>query len=104
MKKIQGSKDRPRISVFRSNQYVYTQAIDDENRVTLVSASSLTLNGRKERQKIKKSEEARVVGNELAKKLKKKGIKAAVFDRGSYSYLGRVKSLAEGLREGGIEI
>lgn len=100
---IKGTKERPRISVFRSNKYIYSQAIDDEQQKTIASFSSLVLR-KKTKNKKSKSEEAKLVGFELAKILKEKGIKKAVFDRGIYRYHGRVKALAEGLREGGIEI
>ncbi|GIW64088.1 MAG: 50S ribosomal protein L18 [Patescibacteria group bacterium] len=96
--KIKGSADCPRISVFRSNRYIYTQAIDDEKRVTIVASSSQKM------VKAKKIDQAKQVGLELAKKLLEKNIKKAVFDRNVYVYKGRVKAVAEGLREGGIEV
>ncbi|MGB9883109.1 MAG: 50S ribosomal protein L18 [Microgenomates group bacterium] len=95
---IRGTASVPRISVFRSNRYIYAQAIDDEKRVTIASSSSLKL------PKAKKTAQARQVGLDLAKKLIEKNIKKAVFDRSIYQYKGRVKALAEGLREGGIVI
>lgn len=100
---VKGTKEKPRISVFRSNKYIYCQVIDDIKRQTLASFSSLTL---RKKQKIKKtkSEEAKMVGIELAKIIKSKGINQAVFDRSVYKYHGRVKAVAEGLREGGIKI
>jgi len=98
---ICGTKDRPRISVFRSNQHIYAQAIDDIERKTLVSSSSVVLLKNK---KITKKEEAKLVGLDLAQKLKKINISQAVFDRGGYHYHGRVAALADGLREGGIKI
>jgi len=102
---IFGSGERPRISVFRSNRYIYAQAIDDEKRCTLASSSSLVLKKNKKiDKKMTKKEEAKVVGLDLAEKLKKLGIKKAVFDRSWYHYHGRVAALADGLREGGIEI
>lgn len=96
--KIKGSADRPRISVFRSNRYIYAQAIDDEKRVTIVASSSQKMS------KAKKVDQAKQVGLELAKKLLEKNIKKAVFDRNVYVYKGRVKAVAEGLREGGIKV
>jgi len=99
--KIVGSKEKPRISVYRSNRYLYGQAIDDGNMVTLASYSSLVL---KPKTKIKKAEEAKLIGKELAKILKSKKIKEAVFDRNTYGYKGRVKEFCEGLREEGIQI
>ncbi len=94
---IMGLGDVPRVVVFRSNRYIYAQAIDDVKRVTLASSSSKGAQG-------KKGEQAKVAGLKLAEKLKEKKIVRAVFDRSSYTYLGRVKSLCEGLREGGIKI
>lgn len=100
---IRGNKERPRISIFRSNHYIYVQAIDDINRTSLASFSSLLL-VKNNKQKMKKSDEAREVGVKLSQILKEKKIDKAVFDRGCYSYNGRVKALAEGLRKGGIKI
>lgn len=101
---IKGTKDRPRISVFRSNRYIYAQAIDDVERKTLVFSSNFDLKKEAGFKKGKKSDESKKIGIELAKKLIKNNIKAGVFDRGSYAYNGRVKALAEGLREGGLII
>jgi len=92
--------DVPRVSVFRSLNYIYAQVIDDNNHATLASCSSLDLKDLKG----DKKEVANQVGKELAKRAQEKGVSKAVFDRGRYLYHGRVKSLAEGLREGGIEI
>ncbi len=94
---IVGTNKKPRVVVFRSNRYIYAQAIDDGARQTLASSSGKGMAG-------KKSEQAKAVGLKLAEKLKEKKIIEAVFDRSSYSYLGRVKALCEGLREGGIKI
>ncbi|MCX7955725.1 MAG: 50S ribosomal protein L18 [Patescibacteria group bacterium] len=96
--KIKGTFSKPRISVFRSNKYIYAQAINDKDKVTIVSSSSLKL------PKDKKTEQAKKVGLDLGKKLIEKKIKTAVFDRNIYVYKGRVKALAEGLRESGIKI
>ncbi|MCS6956351.1 MAG: 50S ribosomal protein L18 [Patescibacteria group bacterium] len=94
--KIKGTALKPRISVFRSNKYIYAQAIDDEKRITIASSSSLKfLEGTK-------TDQAKKVGIELAKKLIDKNIKKVVFDRNVYIYKGRVAAVAEGLREGGI--
>ena len=89
---------RPRLSVFRSSKNIYAQIIDDEKGVTLVSASSLAL-----KLKGNKTEVARQVGRALAEKALALGIKQVAFDRGPYKYHGRVKALAEGAREGGLE-
>lgn len=101
---IKGTKERPRISVFRSNQYIYAQAIDDVERKTLFISSNFDLKKGTAYKKGKKSEDSKKIGIELAKKLIENKIKAGVFDRGSYAYNGRVKALAEGLREGGLKI
>lgn len=94
------SDDKPRVSVFRSLSNVYAQIIDDKTQKTLVSESSLNIKAEKKN----KTEVAHQVGIELAKKALNKGIKEVVFDRGSFLYHGRVKALAEGLREGGIKL
>lgn len=99
--KVFGSNDRPRISVFRSNKFIYAQAIDDKNGKTLASYSSAKL---KEKTKITKTESAKSVGLNLAAELKKIKIDTVVFDRGGYLYKGRVEAVADGLREGGIKV
>lgn len=99
-----GTNVRPRIVVFRSNRYIYAQAIDDQLRSTVASSSSLQLAKKNSQSKMKKSEVAKQVGTDLAKKLMEKKVTHGIFDRSIYTYLGRVKSLAEGLREGGLII
>ena len=99
-KKIFGTSDRPRLSVFRSLRYIDCQLIDDNNGVTLEATSSVT---KKLHEKKSKSEAAFEVGKEIAKGAIKKGIKSVVFDKGPYKYHGRVKNLADGAREGGLE-
>lgn len=96
--KIRSQADRPRLSVFRSNRYIYAQIIDDEKGETLVSVSE------KEVVKTgsKKVEAAFALGKLLAEKAKKKKVSEVVFDRGSFAYHGRVKAFAEGAREGGL--
>ncbi len=101
---INGTNVKPRISVYRSNRYIYAQAIDDTFRSTIVSVTSLLLKKDKAYVKAKKTDEAKQVGLTLAKVLKEKKIETGVFDRGAYTYNGRVKALAEGLREGGLKI
>ncbi|MBI2020317.1 50S ribosomal protein L18 [Candidatus Daviesbacteria bacterium] len=96
-KKIMGTKDRPRLSVFRSGKHIFAQIINDAESKTLVSASDLNLD------KSTKSQKAYEVGKKLAEKALKKKIKAVVFDRGGYLYHGRVLELAKGVREGGLE-
>lgn len=98
-----GTKERPRIVVYRSNKFIYAQAIDDESRTTIASLSSYHVSD-KNKIKMKKTEGAKKVGVELAKKLIEKNIKTGIFDRSYYTYLGRVQQLAEGLREGGLKI
>jgi large subunit ribosomal protein L18 len=95
-----GTSARPRLSVYRSNKEIYAQVIDDNKGVTLVAASSRD----KEISKVKgtKMEIAAQVGKAIAEKAKKAGIEAVAFDRGGNLYHGRVKSLAEGAREGGL--
>jgi len=95
--KISGTQEIPRLSVFRSNKYIYAQIIDDEGKKTIVSYSDLQM---KDGTKV---ERAHKVGKELASLAKKKGVDSVVFDRGGYLYTGRVKSLAEGAREGGLK-
>lgn len=99
-KKVQGSADRPRLTVFRSNTTIYAQVIDDEKGVTLVSSSSLELGEKKKNTNI---EAATLVGKKLAEKALEAGISAVVFDRNGYLYHGKVKALAEGAREGGLK-
>ena len=99
--KIRGTDQRPRLSVFPSHRQIYAQLIDDEKALTLVAASSRHLDKKNQREtKVKK---ARLVGQSLAQKAIKKGIKKAIFDRGHFKYHGRVRALAEGAREGGLE-
>ena len=98
--KIVGTSDCPRLCVFRSNTNIYAQIIDDENGVTLVSASSLDKELKLKNNNI---EAATKVGESLGKKAKKAGIKTVVFDRGGYMYHGKVKALAEAARENGLE-
>lgn len=94
-----GSESRPRLSIFRSNEHIYIQAIDDEKGRTLASASSLKV----KEGKMGKSEKSTQVGKSLAEQLKKLNVEKAVFDRGAYRYHGRVKALADSIREGGIK-
>ena len=98
--KVFGTSECPRLCVFRSNTNIYAQIIDDEKGSTLVSASSLD---KELKLKSLNIEAASKVGESLAKKAKKAGIKCVVFDRGGYKYHGRVKALAEAARENGLE-
>jgi large subunit ribosomal protein L18 len=99
---IFGSATKPRLAVFRSNKFVYAQLIDDEKSRTIASASIKDLS--KTEQKKTKTQIAELVGETLAKKAGKFGIKQVVFDRRAYKYHGRVMALAEGVRKGGIKI
>lgn len=99
-KKITGTSKLPRLSVYRSNKQIYAQIIDDSKGVTLASASSYK---NKAAEKGNKIEQAQVVGKELAEKAIKAGIEGVVFDRNGYLYHGRVKSLADSAREGGLK-
>jgi len=101
-KKVHGTSERPRLSVHRSVKQVYVQAIDDLNGVTLAAASTLDKELR-ESLSGTKTARAKAVGQEIAKRLVGRGVTAAVFDRGWYKYHGRVKALAEGAREGGLQ-
>ncbi|MES2429549.1 MAG: 50S ribosomal protein L18 [Bacteroidota bacterium] len=100
-KKISGVNVKPRLSVFRSNSDIYAQLINDDNGTTLASASS------KDKdilaQKVNKTEKSKLVGNAIAKKASELGVTTVVFDRGGYIYHGRVKAVAEGAREGGLQ-
>ena len=99
-KKINGTPVRPRLSVYRSNKEIYVQLIDDNNGHTICAASSRDSEVSGEGNKVTKSKE---VGKLIASRAKEYGIEKAVFDRGGYLYHGRVKSLAEGAREGGLK-
>jgi large subunit ribosomal protein L18 len=100
-RKIVGSAERPRLTVFRSSKHIYAQLIDDLAGVTLASASTRTKgNALPYGGNIKA---AKTVGQQLAKLAKEKGISAAAFDRGHYRYHGRIKALADAAREGGLQ-
>ena len=98
--RVAGTAERPRLVVFRSNRGIEAQLVDDQEARTLAAASWLNL---KKTFKGNKSEQAAEVGKLLAANAKKAGIERAVFDRGGYLYHGRVKALADGAREGGLE-
>lgn len=95
--KISGTASRPRFSVFRSNQYIYGQIINDETGTTLVSASDIKM------AKGTKTEHAVLVGAEISKKAIAKGVKQVVFDRNGFKYTGRLKALADSARSSGLE-
>lgn len=98
-KKVRNSSLLPRLSVFRSNANIYAQVIDDKNKKTVVGVSEKHLSEKQ----IGKTAKAKEVGKLIAKQALAKKIKKVVFDRGQYAYHGRVKALAEGAREGGLE-
>ncbi len=97
--KVHGTAERPRLSVYRSNARIYAQVIDDRQGATLAAASSLEPSLRS----VAKSAAATEVGKLLAERAKAAGVSKVVFDRGGYLYHGRVKALADGAREGGLE-
>ena len=102
-RKITGTTQRPRLCVFRSSNNIYAQIIDDTNRVTVVSASSLEAEIKGAVNHCGNKDEARKVGELVAKRAVEKGITEVVFDRGGYLYHGRVQELAEGAREAGLK-
>ena len=102
-KNLNGTAERPLLNVFRSLSGIYAQLIDDRAGRTLVSASSVERDLREKLKGMKKSEQAKMIGQTVAERAKEKGIQAVVFDRGGYRYIGRVKALADGAREGGLQ-
>jgi large subunit ribosomal protein L18 len=94
--KIAGTAERPRLSIYKSNTAMYAQLIDDDKGVTLAAVSTLKAKGNK-------TESSKAAGIELAKLAKVKSVVKVVFDRGGFIYTGRVKALAEGAREGGLD-
>lgn len=98
---IIGSSKRPRVSVFKSNKHIFVQLIDDEAGKTLLSSNRVP--DKKIKTKVTKKNKSLEIGKILAEKAKKEGINEVVFDRGGYKYHGRVKSVAEGLRAGGLK-
>ena len=95
--KVSGSFSMPRLSVFKSNKFIYAQLIDDVSKKTLVSSEGSKVKAKN------KTEQAKKVGEDLAKKALEKKIKKVVFDRGGYIYTGRVRALADACREAGLE-
>jgi large subunit ribosomal protein L18 len=102
-RRVSGLAERPRLSVFRSLKHIYAQVIDDVQGRTLVAASTLDPDVREQMAGLKKVEQAQVVGKLLAARALESGVTQVVFDRGGYKYHGRVKALADGAREGGLE-
>ncbi len=101
--KIQGTPERPRVHVFKSNVYIYTQVIDDDGGVILAAASTLEKSFREKSKNLKNKEACGLLGKMIAERLKKKKINRVVFDRGIYPYHGRIKTLADAMREEGIQ-
>lgn len=102
-KHISGTPERPRLNVFRSDEEIYAQVIDDVAGRTLASASSIDQDLREKTNGLSKTEQAKLVGEAVARRAKEAGITTVVFDRGGFQYIGRVKALAEGARQAGLE-
>lgn len=102
-KKVSGTAQRPRLSVYRSTNHIYAQIIDDVKGNTLCAASTLEKDIAAQVAEVTKSEAAKIVGASVAQKALALGIKEVVFDRGGYLYTGRVEALANGAREAGLE-
>jgi len=101
--RLSGTAERPRLNVFRSSEHIYAQVIDDVKGHTLLSASTIDPEVRGQVSGKTKIEAARIVGQVVARRAKAAGITSVVFDRGGWKYHGRVRALAEGAREGGLE-
>ena len=102
-KKISGTAETPRLSVYRSLNHIYVQVIDDVKGVTLCSASTMEKEVKGEIKDMTKTEAAKIVGKKVAERALAKGVKAVVFDRGGYLYTGRVQAVADGAREAGLK-
>jgi large subunit ribosomal protein L18 len=102
-KRVHGTADKPRLNVFRSLTEIYAQVINDEEGITMVSASTIDHDLRGEFSGKTKTEQAKKVGEAIAERAKTAGINEVVFDRAGYRYIGRVKALADGAREGGLQ-
>ncbi|HCX61142.1 50S ribosomal protein L18 [Sedimentibacter sp.] len=101
--KIVGTPERPRLNIFKSSKHIYAQVIDDATGTTLASASTLDKELVGQVAELTKTDAAKLVGKTVGERAKNKGINAVVFDRGGYLYHGRVKLLADGARESGLE-
>lgn len=101
--KIFGTRERPRLSIYRSNQHLFLQVIDDEKGKTLIGIGDYPKKGEKKKVSGTKTERAKELGATIAKLASEKKIKRVVFDRGGFAYHGRIKAAAEGAREGGLE-
>ncbi|MBR0513101.1 MAG: 50S ribosomal protein L18 [Clostridia bacterium] len=102
-KKISGTPEVPRLSVYRSNKHIQAQIIDDTKGITLVSASTMDPALKGQLEEVDKKGAAKLVGKLIAERAAEKGVKTVVFDRGGYKYTGRVASVADGAREAGLE-
>ena len=102
-RRVAGTPEKPRLNVFRSLNEVYAQVIDDESGHTLASASSIDKELRSKMDGLNKTEQAHLIGKVVAERAKEKGVETVVFDRGGYRYIGRIKALADGAREGGLQ-
>jgi len=102
-KQVHGTAQKPRLNVYRSLNEIYAQVIDDNKGHTLASASTIDGELKKKAKGMTKKEQATLVGQMIAERAKKKGIKEVVFDRGGYKYIGRVAALADGAREKGLQ-
>ena len=102
-KNLTGTTERPRLNVFKSLGGIYAQVIDDQAGRTLLSASTVDRDLREKMKGLKKYEQAKLVGQTVAERAKSKGIQSVVFDRSGYRYIGRIKALADGAREGGLQ-
>jgi len=102
-KRVFGTAERPRLNVFKSLSGIYAQVINDIDGATLVSASTVDKDLRQTVKGMKKTEQAKAIGQAVAQRAKSKGISSVVFDRGGFRYVGRVKALADGAREGGLQ-
>jgi len=102
-KKVEGTPERPRLTVFRSAKHIYAQVIDDTLGSTLVTVSTLSKTLRADAGEKAKTDAAKIIGTEIAKACKSKGIAKVVFDRNGFLYHGRVKALAEAAREAGLD-
>jgi len=101
-RRVNGSEQRPRLSVFRSAKHIYAQVVDDEKHSTLVAASTLSLD-KDSLTGLKKKASAKKVGQEIARRCLEKGIDKVVFDRNGFIYHGRISALADGAREVGLK-
>lgn len=101
-KHLSGTPEKPRLNVFRSDQEIYAQIIDDQAGHTLAAASSVDTELREQCKGLKKTAQAKLVGQLVATRAMAKGVKTVVFDRGGFKYIGRVKALADGAREAGL--